>query len=123
MEIFIVILILILLLHWLGDFVFQSDRIATGKSKDFSILMEHIGVYGFVFVAGLGTFQGLDFFHMKDWGGFLLVTLMLHLIIDYFTSKINAWLYLRSRHWFFTMIGFDQLLHMISLILALEWFL
>lgn len=41
----------------------------------------------------------------------------LHCGVDYVTSRVNAWLYPRSRHWFFVGIGFDQALHMTLLFL------
>lgn len=91
-------------LHWFADFFCQWDQMAIQKSKSLFWLTLHVTIYSFFFLF---------------WGWkFALANLVCHFIIDFITSRINSKLYLNHRHWFFTMIGFDQALHMTTLILT-----
>lgn len=113
----------LLSVHYVGDFVLQSDRMALGKSRwneDPTWLILHCLVYS------------LCFFMLGPW--FMLVTFITHLITDAITSKAtsklwffrhvtgspgNLWEYGGgSRHWFFVMIGADQLIHYLTLVLT-----
>ncbi len=111
-----IVILLIFVVHFLADFVFQSSKMATGKSKSFKWLSIHVGVYGLVslisaFIIG---FNISDMRWALIWWG---INVGLHFVVDFFTSKIT------SRFWeqknmrlFFVMIGFDQLLHNLCLI-------
>ena len=91
---------LLLFLHWVGDFVLQSDYMAKNKSKNIMVLFIHCLIYTAVFAFQV-KFQGL------------LILFVSHFIIDFCSSKINAKLYKAGEiHWFFTSIGFDQFLHL-----------
>lgn len=95
--------LMLLVLHFIADFILQSDYMAINKSKDFIALIGHTAVYSLVFIPFYGT-------------GFAAVTFVLHTIQDYFTSRINAKLWqANQRHWFFVGIGADQLLHYVTL--------
>lgn len=51
------------------------------------------------------------------------ITFITHTITDYFTSKINAYLWAnKMEHTFWSSIGFDQFLHHLQLILTLNLF-
>lgn len=91
--------LLIVWLHFLGDFILQSDRMALNKSKSTYWLSLHALTYGIpLFLLG--------------WR-FAIVNLAAHWVVDFFTSKANAYLWATSRrHWFFVMVGFDQAIHM-----------
>lgn len=115
----------LLVAHFVGDFLLQSDWMALNKSKNSSALTFHVLVYSLCF---------LPFWGWKFW----LLTFYSHWITDYFTSKVTTklwfidlaepymkgygidhyrWATIRQgrRHWFFTMIGFDQLIHAMTL--------
>lgn len=110
--------------HFVGDFLLQSDWMALNKSKNTSALTTHCVIYSLCFL----PFGIL----------FTLVTFLLHFIVDAITSKMTSklwfidtgpvkaealrttlyeWATIRwdRRHWFFVMIGFDQLIHYVSL--------
>ena len=98
----------VLFIHWVADFILQTDRQAKGKSSSVIRLLEHILTYTIVMVF---------FFGFK----FGLVNGAAHFIIDFFTSKATKYLYNKGdTHNFFVVIGLDQLLHTIILIYTLE---
>lgn len=104
--------LLIIGLHWVGDFLLQNDWMALGKSKRAMPLLVHVVVYSSCFLYFFGPY-------------FCLVTLAAHLWVDLITSRVNARLWKRaldyrtpSLHWFFVSVGFDQLLHMVQLVVT-----
>ena len=44
------IVFLILLLHFLGDFILQSDKIALNKSSSNTVLLIHVTIYSSLFL-------------------------------------------------------------------------
>ncbi len=111
-----IIVLSIFIVHFLADFVFQSSKMATGKSKSLKWLSIHVGVYALVslisfYVISIHFSNNLYAFYW--WG----INVAMHFMVDFFTSKIT------SKYWeeknmrfFFVMIGFDQLLHNVCLI-------
>ena len=99
---------LVIWLHFIGDFIFQSDWMAQNKSKSWGALAIHSGAYIIPFVVGMlfGIFPPL----------YVAAQLALHFAVDAVTSRINAYLYPRNTHWFFVGIGFDQAVHLTLLI-------
>lgn len=114
----IYIVLLIPLIHWIADFVLQSDSIAKAKSTCHVALIAHAFEYALVwllpiFVCFVATGQDnrLEFF--------MPITFILHGAQDYFTSRLNSRLWSEGRtHVFFVAIGFDQLLHLTQLYLT-----
>jgi hypothetical protein len=105
------VIILIMLIHWIADFVFQSDSMATKKSKNFKWLSHHCFLYGVTTAILWGMFFNYNIFAV------ILAVGLPHLGIDYITSKITSYYYSKGNyHRFFTVIGFDQWLHLITLI-------
>ncbi len=120
--------IYLLATHFVADFIFQSDWMALNKSKDNKALGVHCLIYSLCFV-----YLGLLF---------SLLTLLTHFTTDFLTSRLTSKLWfvdlrirsnnlekilrwpffakidLRKRHWFFVMIGFDQLIHYVTLALT-----
>ena len=125
----------LLLAHFIGDFVCQTDGMAKNKSTSWLWLSLHAAVYAFVL-----NLWGLWFFEL---GGaallFWAITLVTHFLTDAVTSRITSKLWFfkpvkelystlgtirvngeyypifaqvgGNRHYFFVMIGFDQLIH------------
>lgn len=110
--------ITIFVVHFLADFVFQSSKMATGKSKSLKWLSIHVGTYALVSL--------ISFLCLAMYGYYLfafcwwIINVVLHFIVDLITSKIT------SKYWeaknmrmFFVMIGFDQLIHSLCMIITL----
>ena len=99
------VLIWILFSHWVADFVCQSDWMAQNKSKSNEVLLVHIGVYGTVMSV------------MTLNPAFGTLNALIHMVVDYFTSRTSSKLYKDGKiHWFFVVIGFDQFIHTATLI-------
>lgn len=102
------IVICILAIHWIADFIFQSDKMAVNKSTSNYWLTIHVIVYTLIlYIAGYWLFK--DMFTAISW---VIINGIFHWITDFTTSRINSKLWKNDqRHWFFTMIGLDQLIH------------
>jgi hypothetical protein len=109
-------LVLILLFHFIADFLFQSDDMAMNKSWGYGWLTMHTGVYTAVLMSlMMMLFKNIEFAVF-----FATINGAGHWIIDAVTSRINTKLWKEEkRHWFFTMIGFDQFLHTALLLITL----
>lgn len=93
----------ILALHWFADFVCQSDWMAQNKSKRLWPLCVHALAY----TAILSLLN-------PTWA---IVNGLLHMLVDGVTSRITSRLYKAKQvHWFFVVIGLDQLIHAVALI-------
>lgn len=124
----------LLAVHFVADFLLQSDWMALNKSKRWDALTLHVAVYAACFLP-----FGIVF---------ALVTFTAHFVQDAITSRINArfWFFDMAmpvhwpsrrdpngpavphyaalggnRHWFFVGIGADQLLHYVQLVMLAEW--
>jgi hypothetical protein len=97
-------------IHFVSDFLLQTDKMAINKSKDMWWLSIHCLVYSTPFL-------------VFGWR-FAVVTFWLHIFTDFFTSRGTAYLWKREmRHWFFSLIGFDQAIHLSTLILTYHFLL
>jgi hypothetical protein len=119
-EIFVIILI-----HWVADFVLQTDKQAKGKSKNWNDLLSHTLNYSYVWVI-IGIIYSFIYPEIQEnykWVDLLiffpLITFIAHTITDYFTSRLNSKLWAKGKvHYFFVSVGFDQVLHYIQLFLT-----
>ena len=122
----------LLVAHFIGDFVLQSDWMALNKSKSWWALYVHAVIYTLTVLPVL-AFYGADPYYAVG------LTFITHFATDAITSRITSrlWFFQRaelldptlaglqvarkdydlyvpvggSRHWFFVMIGLDQLIH------------
>lgn len=126
----------LILAHFVGDWLLQNDWMALNKSKQILPLAVHAAVVAFV--TGLAAAKWLVGPELGFW--FILITFVCHFWTDYVTSRITSKLWFvdaipltpdeqnrmtwtsthrcrfkPSRHWFFVMIGFDQVLHYFQL--------
>lgn len=135
------IVLAIIFIHWICDFVCQSDWQAKNKSKSNKALLSHTSLYSLAFAAHiLWIFQiesGNSFESIYKAIIFGLITFIAHTITDYFTSRLNAKLVPKrdltyrhvdkqlvyfpegeKLHSFFVSVGFDQVLHYAQLLLT-----
>ncbi|MBL7921052.1 MAG: DUF3307 domain-containing protein [Bacteroidia bacterium] len=113
--------ITILVVHFLADFVFQSSKMATGKSKSLKWLSIHVVTYALVsFITFLFIFTNYgDLSFALSWW---LINIALHFVVDLITSKITSKFWEeKNMRLFFVMIGLDQLIHNLCLIITFFW--
>lgn len=99
---------LLLVLHFVGDFLFQTRWMAQGKAKGGFPLHAHVGVYALV------LFLGLYWIIPNGWAVVMYVVAnwFLHLITDSQTSRLAGWCHSRGYVGaFWKVIGVDQLIH------------
>lgn len=101
------IVIQLLGLHYLGDFLLQPHWMATDKAHKIPVLLLHCAVYSSCFV----------FFGPK----FLLAVFATHFATDIWTSKLTSHFFAKSWRSFFLIIGLDQLIHQITLIVLFHY--
>ncbi len=102
--------------HWVGDFVFQSTWMALNKSKCWKALSCHVGAY----VAALAV-PALAIFSPSAALVFMGGNFAAHWAIDAVTSKITGHFYAKGdTSAFFTTIGFDQFLHLATIVLLVS---
>jgi hypothetical protein len=152
-------LLVLLTLHFVGDFLLQTDQMALNKSKSWKALADHVLCYLAPF-----TLWCLWAYGRQPLAGsalaFLLVTGAAHYLTDAATSRWTSRLWFidlyprpdeervvdddqyhprvfqrfgaypfyariipNRRHWFFVVIGLDQLLHAVQLGLTFQWLL
>lgn len=94
---------LILFVHWFADFVLQTRKQATNKSTSNYWLAKHVLVYTLCLVP----------FGWK----YALINGAAHFCTDWVTSRASSYFYKKTDfHKFFSVIGFDQYLHVIVLL-------
>jgi hypothetical protein len=109
----------IIIIHLLGDFVFQTNEMALNKSKSNYWLTLHVLVYTLV------TFLGWNFcllqpsilYSIEDLFKVIILVFTTHWITDYITSRISSkYFEKKDNHNGFLVIGIDQVLHYIQLL-------
>ena len=124
-------IILILIGHYIADFIFQTEKLALGKSTSKSLLFEHSLIYSifmtFTIIAVIIVEIGILSVHF--YGLFLIlffvITLILHFAVDFVSSKITKKLFEKRilytefpNFGAFSIIGLDQLIHCVLLFLT-----
>ena len=103
----IIKIIIIIWLHFISDFILQSDGVAVDKSENVQVRLWH----GFIY--------SIPFFFF-GWEFAVLIGLS-HFVVDFITSKLTKYYYGKNRHTFFIVIGCDQAIHMTILVITLFW--
>lgn len=119
------VIIGILFVHWVADFICQSDKMAQNKSSKREWLIYHAFMYTLVFAIALIIFSFFSLVTVLGYLKFVVGVFLLHLITDAITSKIVSKKF-KNNHLggdipnfgAFTMIGLDQWLHFVQLILV-----
>ena len=92
-------ILLLVWMHWFGDFACQINKMAINKGSSIKWLTLHVSVYT------------LPLF----WFGwqFALINFVLHWMTDFVTSKVSGHFNkIGNQRLFFATIGFDQAIHM-----------
>jgi len=117
MHIHIGVIAAILIVHYIADFVLQTDWQAKNKSSNNLALSKHVTVYATCMMV-------LGFFIFKlDQPRpilFMIACFVCHWVTDWFTSRLNKylWEHEKNTHNFFVSIGMDQLLHYAQLFIT-----
>ena len=101
-------IVILIWMHFIADFVLQSDKMANSKSSSNKWLLIHVSIYT------------LPFF----WFGwqFAVINGVAHFMTDFVTARATSYLWKKEeRHWFFVVIGLDQALHMTALMLSYHY--
>ena len=128
-------IIMIILVHYVADFVTQTEWEASNKSKNIWALLLHTSSYTGLWMLilwnygmVLGEFGISAHFDMDGMLAFGAVTFFTHTITDYFTSrwsvsKLPADRIAGNYRAFWNVYGFDQVLHYVQLIFTFTYFL
>lgn len=118
------VFLFIIFVHWVSDFVLQTQHISTRKSSSNYYLTMHVVIYSFATILGWSLVLPLLGIRLSSgpvWLAFLLI-FVTHWITDYFTSRRTNKLYKEEKyHDFFVVIGFDQVLHYVQLLLIFNY--
>lgn len=112
--------LMILLIHFLADFGLQTHDQATKKSYDNKALMQHVGVYSIIWFFAVLMYTGSFLISTA----FALVTFATHYATDYWTSRISKPFFEKGDfHNGFVVVGFDQMIHYVTLYFTFKMFL
>lgn len=101
--------------HYVADFIVQTEWQAQNKSSNINALLRHVATYGLCFTPFL--------FILLNGVLFVLSNVLLHFITDFFTSRASTAVHKSGdTRTFFQFIGFDQLIHQVTLVLLLVQF-
>jgi hypothetical protein len=108
----------VMLAHWLADFVMQTDEMAKKKSTSPYWLSRHIFSYSTSMALSLILFWVFlwDFtlIQLIVW---VVINAGLHGLVDQYTSRMTAELHRRGDiHGFFVVVGLDQFIHLVCLL-------
>lgn len=123
-----IIAFVLIVIHYIADFIFQTEDMAMNKSKDFNKLLKHTITYTILVSGLIIAYLKLINFELTLQIIFLfpLIIFVTHTIIDYFTSKIVSKKF-KDKEFYtgipnfggaFSVIGFDQVLHYATLFLT-----
>ena len=108
-----VVMVLLFVSHFVGDFVLQTHNMAVHKNSDLRVLIDHVMMYFVsISVCSMAIFLAFDKpFEQLIW--FTMLTSVLHFCTDLVMSKITHHKDRRYFLWF----GLDQMIHQLSLFL------
>ena len=132
LEYYVSFVTAMLFVHWVADFVCQTDKMAKGKSSSIGELLKHLISYAVVFTVGTFlTALALDGKGHSEWffkDGFpafwlfVIINAGSHFFIDYVTSRASKLEFDRGNAGTaFKIIGFDQFLHLAIMAVSLYY--
>lgn len=112
--------IALLFIHWVGDYLLQSNKMAVMKSQSIKWLTIHVLVYTAVLLVGVLLLIPFHVIPIDHIATFILINGALHWITDLITSRI-ALRVVDTPRIYHPVIGFDQFLHAVALLVTLQW--
>lgn len=121
----VTLFIIMLVVHWLADFIFQTHEMSINKSSSNKWLIKHTAVYTMVWTVVIALYSvyinvfgyGTVSFMSMVW--FVLITFIAHTATDYIMSReVKKYFDKEDYHNGFVVIGIDQVLHYVQLILT-----
>ncbi len=108
-------IIILILLHILGDFILQSKRLSILKRTKIPALFQHTAIYTMTFLLLSSLWLSLTFVQGIVFG---LLNGVIHLIIDYITGLLKKKYWSINEAKYITIVGLDQVVHIIILIVT-----
>jgi len=114
----LILLIIIMMFHFIGDFLLQSRKMADNKSKSIKWLTLHVLSYCLPFLPLINGGLSMNLL----W--FFLLLFSTHWITDFITSKLTSYFYKQQKiKNFFIVVGFDQFIHTTTLLILTNKFI
>lgn len=127
-------ILIILCLHFISDFVLQSRKMGQKKSKSLFWLSLHVLVYTTFLFWGWVCFVGFKEYSVYTVFGVYFMVWISHFLTDFITSQFTTYAYVKSiekgisitkrdrwQYIFWAILGFDQFIHHLSLILIYNY--
>lgn len=117
--------LILLIFHFIADFIFQSHQQAINKSSSLKSLTDHVYIYSLIMTLGfiIAVKPSPAWYALM----FAFITFIAHFLTDALTSRWVKSKRLREEYGstipnfgMFTIIGFDQLLHYLQLYFTLH---
>ena len=104
-------IIIIILMHTIGDHVFQWASLSVKKRSEISYLFLHTFIYS-VFLA-IFSFAFLDFQNVNNALLFIIINAVLHFGVDFITGKIKKKLWdSQAETSYIIAVSLDQIIHL-----------
>lgn len=118
-------ILLIIIGHYIADFVLQNEKIAINKSKNSNVLFNHAVYYSSAwFIILLFNNIDIDLFKILI---FVIITFIFHFSTDFISSRITSRLFKKKIFYTnipnfgaFSIIGLDQVFHYVQLFLTFK---
>jgi len=130
------VLIGALVTHFVADFILQSRKMGKEKSSKFTVLLHHLAIQavGFLWLGWKFALLNAAIHGVVDWHIWRLYKLLVinrtkeadgaHPLWDEYIrdnkTHVKEWKFWDD-HWFYTTIGFDQLLHIGTIVFLLDY--
>lgn len=122
MNISLIVIFIILITHYIADFICQTDWEAQNKSVNNMALGSHVFTYIIVWILPSAFLDNSNNgYNLISWWA---INYVAHFGTDYVTSRISKYYFNKQDyHNGFIVIGFDQIIHYATLILTYCWLL
>lgn len=118
-------ILLMVVLHFVSDFVLQTHWQAINKNRYWDALLMHTFMYSICVTIGLSAYIMLNYGFQniaQQLTTFFAITLISHTVIDYISSREAKKFFDRSDyHNGFVVIGLDQMIHYLQLFLTVKY--